>query len=118
MSDLTRGCLFVQQGRCLNSNCERFEQITNNPGVYPECENEETWKNKEGVGEFPSTGEQVVSFLQSLTDFGKASEAEQFRRLAICQHCDFRRGNRCTSCGCFVFKKVKKPNGECPEGFW
>ena len=112
-------CLFVHGGYCLHPQCHRFEKsAVNDQGVYPNCETEETWKAKDSGGEFPSTPTQVLSFLKSLTSFAKSSKAEQIRRLSICAPCPLRKSNRCTLCGCFLTRKVKKADSKCGDGQW
>lgn len=112
-------CIFVQNGYCLNKTCPKFDKVVaDGGGQHRTCETKETWEAKEGKGEFPSTATQLRTFLQSLLSLKKSSKAEQARRLAICHGCDYRRANRCTRCGCFIFKKIKKAESECPEKFW
>ena len=111
-------CIFVHGEHCLNPQCEQFETMVSGEAKYPFCLNKEKWDKSKGKGEFPSTVTQVMSFLKSMTNFKKSSKAEQVRRLAICAGCEFRRFNRCTKCGCFIYKKVKKENNECPEKRW
>ncbi|TWT43068.1 hypothetical protein KOR42_45280 [Thalassoglobus neptunius] len=40
------------------------------------------------------------------------------KRIAICQDCDRRQGNRCLECGCFLQLKARGRAFRCPLGKW
>lgn len=46
------------------------------------------------------------------------SEEEYVSRLQICDSCEFRKANKCTSCGCPIKKKAKWKTEDCPENKW
>ena len=48
----------------------------------------------------------------------KISDAEQKRRLDICNKCEFLQNNRCTKCGCFLSIKTYLRAEQCPVGKW
>ena len=52
--------------------------------------------------------------------FAVADQAEQERRLAICQECEFfdHARSRCTKCGCIAVWKAWVASQKCPIGKW
>jgi hypothetical protein len=72
--------------------------------------------------------EMVGSFGRALRDEAvavikgeqKKGRAEENRRLAICNGCNFFRAKRqrCAKCGCFVSLKARMRTGRCPIGKW
>lgn len=51
-------------------------------------------------------------------NFIKATQAEQKRRMKICQGCEMYEQGRCKSCGCFLDKKVVWRVSFCPLEKW
>jgi hypothetical protein len=39
-------------------------------------------------------------------------------RMIICKGCEYRKGNRCGKCGCFLEAKTRAKTAKCPEGKW
>jgi len=46
----------------------------------------------------------------------KAKDADE--RMAICNACEFLKGDRCDKCGCFMSIKTKMATAQCPIGKW
>jgi len=63
------------------------------------------------------------NFFESLADTAKrviqdprpVSEAVKAERLAICDVCEHRKGDRCGLCGCYLPLKTKMNNVVCPD---
>jgi hypothetical protein len=73
--------------------------------------------------DFPPLHRQAWNLARSLASFvadGCTTVAkEQYQcRLAICDTCDQRRGNRCLVCGCRLSLKALGRAFECPLGKW
>lgn len=71
----------------------------------------------------PSLGQQLWSFAKSVADFiadgmKTVSPEEYAERLAICDECPERQGNRCLQCGCRLSIKAKGRAFQCPLGKW
>ncbi len=71
----------------------------------------------------PSFKRRAVNFIASMWKFATSgfklvSKSEHQRRLNICEGCDYRRGNRCMSCGCGLKSKTAIKAMSCPESFW
>ena len=54
-----------------------------------------------------------MSLLPELTP----SEIQDHRK-DICKACDYRKGDICSVCGCFITLKVKFANSSCPQNKW
>lgn len=71
----------------------------------------------------PPLWEQGWSFLTANArlashGWGAATEEVMTSRLALCQLCPARNGDRCGKCGCPVEKKASYPTEQCPIGKW
>ena len=80
----------------------------------------DTGKKKQS---FPSLAGQAWNLATSLAAFAAdgcrtVDRAEYERRLAICDACDKRVGNRCSQCGCSLAIKARGRAFECPLGRW
>lgn len=79
---------------------------------------------KSGVKtKLPPLLEEIGNLAEATADimkdgFIKATQAEQKRRMEICQKCEMYEQGRCKSCGCFVEKKVVWRISSCPIGQW
>ena len=79
---------------------------------------------KSGVNtSLPGVLEQVSNLAESTADyikdgFIKATQAEQKRRMEICQSCEMYEQGRCKSCGCFLETKVSWRVSTCPLELW
>jgi hypothetical protein len=67
----------------------------------------------------------AINFLNSLYNYGQSgfknvSDEELFKRLSICDHCEFvdKSLNRCNQCGCFLQIKAHWASERCPIGKW
>jgi len=47
-----------------------------------------------------------------------AIEKMALERGAVCAECEFRKGDRCGACGCFIIAKVRAPRVRCPKSKW
>jgi len=47
-----------------------------------------------------------------------ASLEIQDQRKDICKECDYRNGDICSECGCFITLKVKFLKSKCPKNKW
>lgn len=73
----------------------------------------------------PNLATKAVNFGKALVKhavnrFGKAGEALQAERLAICQGCEWRSEGTCThqDCGCVLELKTSWASESCPVGKW
>jgi len=48
----------------------------------------------------------------------KVSKGEYAERLSTCYTCDYRKGNRCGACGCFIETKAAWKTSGCPHKKW
>jgi hypothetical protein len=62
----------------------------------------------------------VTTALASFVGDGfKTVTTEQYQaRLDICDGCEFRTGNRCNACGCYLSLKAKGRAFQCPKNKW
>jgi hypothetical protein len=61
-----------------------------------------------------SVGKTLASVMQ-----GKPLAAEDVeKRRAICDECEYQKGNRCLKCGCFLKFKTWLKADNCPVGKW
>jgi len=58
----------------------------------------------------------VVAFVGD--GCGIVDEAVYRQRLAVCQSCDRRSGNRCAACGCWINVKARGRVFRCPLDRW
>lgn len=81
-------------------------------------------QEKSGVEtKLPPLLEEIGNLAEATADivkdgFVKATQAEQKRRMEICQGCEMYEQGRCKSCGCFVEKKILWRISACPLGHW
>ena len=71
----------------------------------------------------PPLASQVWNLAKSLATFVvdglKTVDKEQYEaRLAVCNECEERRGDRCLKCGCRLSLKAKGRAFACPLGKW
>ncbi len=71
----------------------------------------------------PPVATQAWNLLNAVTDFvadglKTVSREEYEARLAICEDCDQRRGNRCVKCGCHLTVKARGRAFLCPLRKW
>lgn len=55
----------------------------------------------------------VVNGEQVIVDNDLASS-----RMEICNGCEFRKGEKCRACGCFLALKTSLTTETCPKGKW
>jgi predicted RNA-binding Zn-ribbon protein involved in translation (DUF1610 family) len=72
---------------------------------------------------FPPLAAQAVNLFESVVAFvgdgcGIVDEAVYRQRLAVCQSCDRRSGNRCAACGCWINVKARGRVFRCPLDRW
>ena len=72
----------------------------------------------------------VGSFLSNVARFGlatanhvlngmpEASNELQTARHQVCSGCEYKQGNTCTSCNCYLPLKVSWEDSDCPQGKW
>lgn len=72
----------------------------------------------------------LKAIVGAVLEEGKTTDEIRNDRIAICNNCDFRKGEKCGVCGCFYELKAemdfnKNPKKmfrvektHCPEGFW
>jgi len=64
---------------------------------------------------------QVKPILQGIKNsILKEEKIEQLsqERMAICNSCSYKKGNRCGICGCFLQFKTRQSIQNCPVGKW
>jgi hypothetical protein len=72
---------------------------------------------------FPSLHRQAWNLARALADFvadgcTTVSRQEYEARLAVCDACDQRHGNRCLVCGCRLALKARGRAFQCPLAKW
>ena len=91
------------------TRCEFPRSVPDSSTFQPEIQAalpQQLWSVAVAVGEFISDGLRLTN--------KETYEA----RLAICDRCEFRSGNRCTECGCFLTVKATARAFKCPLGKW
>ncbi len=73
--------------------------------------------------EAPPLKRQLWNFTKAITEFvadglKTVSQEEYAARLAICEDCEERRGNRCLKCGCRLSWKARGRAFQCPLEKW
>lgn len=71
----------------------------------------------------PNIARRAWSLANSVSDFiadgcRTLTPSEFEARLAICDACEFRKGNSCTKCGCKLSLKARGRAFSCPIGKW
>ena len=71
----------------------------------------------------PSNWQMLKNFIKAVfkhvsSGGKKVSKGEYAERLSICYTCDYRKGNRCGACGCFIETKAAWKTSGCPHKKW
>ena len=80
-------------------------------------------RDEDKAKKMPGLSKQAKNFGKAVVKhaaggFKKVSEEEYISRLQTCDPCEFRKNERCTSCGCPIKKKAKWKTEKCPENKW
>lgn len=96
----------------------KFHKIAHRP-----CKDKTSQPKQRDKNSMPPVKQQAWNLAVSLKDFVsdgfKLVDKEDYEaRLQICDDCEFRKGNRCSKCGCNLKVKAKGRAFKCPEDKW
>jgi hypothetical protein len=129
----TTACICTQSGLCHRHQCEKTAQWRNL--CFTRADYFQAWENGSGPGQFvepppqpprptePGIFQKAWNLATAAAAFiadgcQTVDAAEYSRRLAICDVCDQREGDRCRACGCHLLLKARARAMECPVKKW